>query len=49
MPNEALSHLKAVDIKYTSIRFDELSDYFVPEIRSDVREVIVELWREYVE
>lgn len=49
MPNEALSHLKAVDIKYTSIGFDELSDYFVPEIRSDVREIIVELWREYVE
>lgn len=49
MPNEALSHLKSVDIKYTSIRFDELSDYFVPEIRSDVREIIVELWSEYVE
>lgn len=49
MPNTALSHLKAVDIKYTSIRFNELSDYFVPEIRSDVRQIIVELWREYVE
>jgi putative spermidine/putrescine transport system substrate-binding protein len=49
MPSEALSHLKAVDIKFTSIKFDELSDYFVPEIRSDVRKIIVELWREYVE
>ncbi len=49
MPSNALSHLKAVDIKYTSIRFDELSDYFVPEIKSDVRKIIVELWREYVE
>lgn len=49
MPNEALSHLKGVDIKYTSMGYDELSDYFIPEIRSDVRQIIVELWREYVE
>jgi len=49
MPSNALSYLKAVDIKYTSISFDELSDYFVPEIKSDVRKIIVELWREYVE
>jgi putative spermidine/putrescine transport system substrate-binding protein len=49
MPSNELSHLRSVDIKYTSIGYDELSDYFVPEIRSDVRQIIVELWREYVE
>ncbi|HKL43226.1 MAG TPA: ABC transporter substrate-binding protein [Clostridia bacterium] len=49
MPTNELSHLRSVDIKYTSIGYDELSDYFIPEIRSDVRQIIVELWREYVE
>jgi len=49
MPGDELSYLKSVDVKFTSISYDELSDYFIPEVKSDVREIIVELWREYVE
>lgn len=48
MPNRELNYLKSIDVKYTSIRYNELSDYFIPEVKSDVRELIVELWSEYV-
>lgn len=49
MPNEELRHLKDAKVKYTSVRNDDLYQAYIPEIRPEIREIIYELWSEYVE
>jgi len=48
MPSTELQFIKSVKVKYTSIKYDELIDYYIPEINSDVKNIIYELWSEYV-
>ncbi len=48
MPSIELQFIKSVKVKYTSIKYDELVDYYIPEINSDVKNIIYELWSEYV-
>jgi len=48
MPSEKLQYIKNVKIKYTSIKYDELNDYFIPEVNNDIKDIIYELWSEYV-
>ncbi|MDM8534756.1 extracellular solute-binding protein, partial [Clostridiaceae bacterium HSG29] len=48
MPSSELQFIKSVKVKYTSIKYDELIDYYIPEINSDVKNIIYELWSEYV-
>lgn len=49
MPTKELSHLKNAKVKYTSVRNEDLYQAYVPEIRPEIRDIIYELWSEYVE
>lgn len=49
MPTNELQHLRDVDVKFSSMEYDDLSESFVPEINKEIREIIIELWSEYVE
>ena len=49
MPSEELFYIKDVKVKYTSIKYNELDDYFIPEVNSEIANIIYELWSEYVE
>lgn len=49
MPSSELSYLKKAEVKYTSIKYNELYDYYIPEINNHLVKIIYELWSEYVE
>jgi putative spermidine/putrescine transport system substrate-binding protein len=49
MPSDELFYIKNVKVKYTSIKYDELEDYFIHEVNNEISKIIYELWSEYVE
>lgn len=49
MPSSQKSHLDNINVKFTSLDYEEILTYNKPEVKSELVEIIYELWRENIE